>query len=72
VDRLDDAAPREERPEQRQAERNQALVKFANNMLAALRNHPLANVVDKNPFGGFTIREPVENVLTRFVTDFGG
>ena len=52
-------------------ELNRALAKFAGNMLTSLRGHPLANVVDQNPFGAFTIRAPVENVLTKFVSDFG-
>ena len=41
-------------------------------MLTAFRGHRLANVVDKNPFGSFTIRAPIETFLTKFVTDFGG
>jgi hypothetical protein len=61
-----------EADEERQAERNQALVKFANTMLAAVRNHPLAKVVESNPFGTFTIHTPVEAVLTRFTTTFAG
>jgi hypothetical protein len=69
VDKIE-AAGRESDHE-RQVELNQALAKFAGNMLTSFRGHPLANVVDQNPFGTFTIRAPVENVLTKFVSDFG-
>lgn len=61
-----------EADEERQVERNQAIVKFANGILDAVRKHRHADVVDKNPFGTFAIREPVETVLTKIVTDFGG
>jgi hypothetical protein len=57
--------------EERQAERNQALVKFAGNLLNALRTHPLAEVADNNPFGSFAIRAPLESVLTKISADFG-
>ena len=57
--------------EERQAERNQALVKFADNLLKTLRAHPLAEVADHNPFGSFAIRAPLESVLTKISADFG-
>jgi hypothetical protein len=57
---------------ERQMERNQELAKFANTVLGALRKHPLAPVADSNPFGTFTICSPVETVLTRIASDFGG
>lgn len=57
--------------EERQAERNQSLVKFADNLLNALRTHPLAEVADRNPFGSFVIRAPLESVLTKISGDFG-
>lgn len=70
IAKIEDAG-READPE-RQVERNQELAKYANNVLAALRNHPLARVADSNPFGTFTIRVPVETALTKIITDFGG
>lgn len=57
--------------EERQTERNQALVKFADNLLNTLRTHPLADVADRNPFGSFVIRAPLESALTKISGDFG-
>ena len=61
-----------EADEERQIERNRTIVKFANGILDAVRKHRHADVLDKNPFGTFAIREPVETVLTKIVADFGG
>jgi hypothetical protein len=69
IAKIEDAG--REPDEERQIERNRVLAKAAGDMLTAWRNHPLANVVDQNPFGAFTIRAPVETVLTKFVSDFG-
>jgi hypothetical protein len=70
VQKIEDAG--READEERQHERNEELAKLGNKMLTAFRGHRLANVVDKNPFGSFTIRAPIETFLTKFVTDFGG
>lgn len=70
VSRIQEAG--NEPDEERQAERNQVVVKFANTMLDNLRKHPLASVADNNPFGTFAICSPVEAVLAKFVTSFGG
>ena len=56
--------------EERQAERNQALVKYAEKLLATLRAHRLAEVTDNNPFGSFAIRGPLESVLVKISSDF--
>ncbi len=69
ITKIEDAG-RELDPE-RQAERNQELAKFAGKVLLAVSNHPLAKVIDSNPFGNFTVRRPVEDVLNRFVSEFG-
>jgi hypothetical protein len=61
-----------EADEERQAQRNQEVAKFANTVLGTLRKHPLADVMDNNPFGAFAIRSPMESMLTKLVSDFGG
>lgn len=58
--------------EERQAERNRVLVKFAQTMRDTLQKHPLAAVADQNPFGTFAVCSPVETVLAKFTSTFGG
>jgi hypothetical protein len=61
-----------EADEERQIERNQTIVKVATGIREAIQKHPHAEVVDQNPFGTFAIRQPVDAVLAKFVSDFGG
>ena len=68
IARIQEAAS--EGDEDRQAEKNKALVQLATKQQADLRNHPLAAVADNNPFGKFTICSPVETVLTKITTSF--
>lgn len=68
ITKIEDAG--READAERQTERNNELAKFANHLLAALRKHPLASVADVNPFGSFTIRGPLETVLTKIAADF--
>lgn len=57
--------------DERRAQREAAIGQLASTQLASLRQHPLAGVVDNNPFGTFTIRAPMEQLLTQIAGTFG-
>ncbi|MFO1513170.1 MAG: hypothetical protein U1F83_09710 [Verrucomicrobiota bacterium] len=57
--------------DERRAEREAAIGQLASTKLASLRQHPLAAVVDNNPFGTFTIRAPMEQFLSQIAGTFG-
>ena len=46
-----------------QAELNKQVRALIQKQLAALRGHPLSSFVEKNPFGKFIIKQPVEVTL---------
>jgi hypothetical protein len=54
----------------RQAEHNQKLAGLMTNLTAALQQHSLASVADANPFGNFSIRAPLDSMLSRLGQTF--
>jgi hypothetical protein len=62
ANKLDDAGRCTDREEQ--ASKNQEVRKLIQKQLASLNSHPLAGFVEKNPFGKFIIKQPLEVTLT--------
>ena len=61
ADKLDEAGRCADR--ELQAELNKQVRALIQKQLAALRGHPLSSFVEKNPFGKFIIKQPVEVTL---------
>jgi hypothetical protein len=62
ANKLDDAGRCTDREEQ--ASKNQEVRKLIQKQLTSLHSHPLAGFIDKNPFGKFIIKQPLEVTLT--------
>ncbi|MFO1513172.1 MAG: hypothetical protein U1F83_09720 [Verrucomicrobiota bacterium] len=63
---------RSDSDDERRAGREAAIGQLATSRLEMLRKHPMAGDADKNPFGTFAIRAPMEDFLTKISTTFGG
>ncbi len=62
ANKLDDAGRCTDKEEQ--ASKNQEVRKLIQKQLTSLNSHPLAVFVEKNPFGKFIIKQPLEVTLT--------